>query len=359
MPARKIRVLIVDDSAVSRASLAHELESDPAFEVVGSANSGAQAIEALESSHPDIVTMDIHMPGIDGYETTRQIMETHPLPIVIVSASFHPTDVAKTFRAMEAGALTAIEKPPGLNHPDHAAASRKFINTVKAMSEVRVVRRWPKKQPLGKTPQPAPPLLPFGEIRLVAIGASTGGPPALQKILAGLAKPFPVPILIVQHISAGFVEGLAEWLTSSTGMPVRIARDGEIAQAGTAYIAPDGSHMGVDREHRILCSQEPAEHGMRPSVSVLFRSLARSHGSHAAGILLTGMGRDGAEDLKAMRDKGAVTIAQDKESSTVHGMPGEAIRLGAAVHVADPERIALLLHSLVGKETPSTPPPAA
>jgi two-component system chemotaxis response regulator CheB len=356
MPARKIKVLVVDDSAVSRASLTHELETDPAFEVVGNAHSGAEAIAALEHSHPDVVTMDIHMPGMDGFETTRQIMETHPLPIVIVSASYHASDVAKAFRAMEAGAVAAIEKPPGINNPGHAAAVRKFISTVKAMSEVRVVKRWKKKEPSTKNPQPAIPLPSSGDIRLVALGASTGGPPAIQKVLAGLPKPFPVPILIVQHISAGFVEGLAEWLATSSAMPVRIARNGEIALPGTAYIAPDGSHMGVDRECRILCSQEPAEHGLRPAVSFLFRSVARSHGAQAAGVLLTGMGRDGAEELKAMRDKGAVTIAQDKESSIVHGMPGEAIRIGAAVHVGDPERIALLLRSLVGNDAHSPSP---
>lgn len=221
------------------------------------------------------------------------------------------------------------------------------------MAEVRVVKRWRKKVSSEKPAPPARPLPVKAQIRLVAIGASTGGPPAIQKILADLEKPFPVPIFIVQHISAGFVQGLAEWLSATAGLPVRIARHGEIAQAGTAYIAPDGTHMGVDQECRIQCFDEPAEHGLRPAVSFLFRSLLKSHGPSVVGILLTGMGRDGAEDLKALRDKGAVTIAQDKESSTVHGMPGEAIRLGAAAHVANPENISLLLGAIVGRGTRS------
>ena len=218
------------------------------------------------------------------------------------------------------------------------------------MSEVRVVKRYPKRTRPEQPPLPEAQPVTQRNIRLVAIGASTGGPPAIQKVLKNLVKPFPATVLIVQHISAGFIEGLATWLSATTGMPVRVAKPGEIAQAGTAYIAPDGSQMGVDGDFRILCSQQPAEHGMRPSVSCLFRSVAKSHGAQAAGILLTGMGRDGAEDLNEMRKQGAITFAQDQESSVVHGMPGEAIRIGAAMHVGTPERISLLLSALISVE---------
>jgi two-component system chemotaxis response regulator CheB len=355
-PARQIRVLVVDDSGISRDLLSHVLSSAPGIEIVGHAHNGEEAVAMLAHLKPDVVTMDIHMPGIDGFEATRRIMETRPLPIVIVSSSFDPTDVAKMFRAMEAGAVAAVEKPRGPGDPRHALLARKVIDTVTAMADVRVIRRWPRARKEAPCAEPMPAPRPGGDVRLVAIGASTGGPPVLQTLLTGLPKPCPVPVVIVQHISAGFVQGLADWLTATTGMPVRLAQHGEIAPAGVALLAPDGCQMSVGNNGRIICGPEPAEHGLRPSASFLFRAVARNFGPHAAGVLLTGMGRDGAEDLKLMRDAGAVTFAQDKESSIVHGMPGEAIRLGAAIHVANPERIAAILHALLAPRATNNQP---
>lgn len=351
-PAPMIRVLIVDDSAVSRELLRRVLTSDPCIEVIGCAHSGEEALAALLDAKPDVVTMDIHMPGKDGFETTRQIMETWPLPVVIVSASFDPRDVAKAFRAMEAGAVAAVEKPRGPGDPAYADMARRLVDTVKAMSEVRVVRRWARKRVEPPPAERAALARAGGGIRLVAIGASTGGPPVLHTVLAGLPKPCPVPVVIVQHISAGFAQGLADWLSSTTGMSVRLAQHGEVAQPGLAHLAPDGCQMSITSHSRIVCGPEPAEHGLRPSASFLFRSVAQNFGANAAGVLLTGMGCDGAEDLKRMRDAGAVTFAQDKESSVVHGMPGEAIRLGAAAHVGSPERIAALLSALISPKQP-------
>jgi len=355
-PPRKIRVLVVDDSNVSRELLTRILASDPGLEIVSHARSGVEAVSMLAEAKPDVVTMDIHMPGIDGFETTRRIMETQPLPIVIVSASFNAGDVQQMFRALEAGAVAAVEKPPGPGSPAHAAQARKLIDTVKAMSEVRVIRRWPRTRSEARLAETVVRPIATADIRLVAIGASTGGPPVLNTVLTGLPKPCPVPIIIVQHISAGFVQGLADWLTTSTGMPVRLAQHGEIATAGVALLAPDGFQTGITARGQIVCGPEPAEHGLRPSASFLFRAVARNYGANAAGVLLTGMGRDGAEELKLMRDAGGVTFAQDKESSVVHGMPGEAIRLGAATHVANPEGLAALLHSLLSQR-PSPPRP--
>jgi two-component system chemotaxis response regulator CheB len=355
----KIKVLVVDDSAVSRAFLAHALQTDPALEVVGCAQSGAEAIAQLERKKPDVVTMDIHMPGMDGFEATRQIMETQPLPIVIVSASFDPVDVEKTFRAMQAGAVAAVAKPPGEKDPKYETSLAKLIGTVKAMAEVRVIKRWTKDRMAARQAPPVPARKSADDIRLVAIGASTGGPPVLQAVLTGLPKPFPVPVVIVQHISTGFVQGLADWLNATTGMRVSLAQHGELAAPGCAYLAPDDVQLRIGSDGRLCCVPEPAEHGLRPAVSFLFRSVAQHFGPHAAGVLLTGMGYDGAEELQLMRKAGAVTIAQDAESSVVHGMPGEAIRLGAAMHVCNPERIAAVLRSLVspGSRRPSVHTP--
>ena len=341
----KIKVLIVEDSAVARMLLTEILNSDPRVQVLAAVPDGASALEFLHKARPDVVVMDIHMPGLNGYEATRLTMETHPLPIVICSATYDASDVANTFRALDAGALAVVAKPNGPGHPDFAASTAKLLEAVIVMSEVRVVKRWPRHRHSGAAtpPIPAPPAAGRKSFRVIAIGTSTGGPPALQTILAGLPRTLPVPILIVQHIAAGFLSGLVEWLTETTGFPVRIAQHEETVLPGHAYLAPDDYHMGISPAQRIVLSRQEPEGGLRPAVSYLFRSVATACGSHAMAVLLTGMGKDGARELKELRDLGATTLAQDAESSVVHGMPGEAIKLGGAVHVLPPERIAVAL----------------
>jgi two-component system chemotaxis response regulator CheB len=346
-----IKVLIVEDSPVAQEFLTYMLTSDPSIQVVGVAHNGAEAIEAVKVKHPDVVTMDIHMPVMDGFEATRRIMETVPTPIVIVSGSTGAGEVGGTFRAIEAGALAVVRRPPGIKHEEFEAGSRELIQTVKLMSEVRVVKRIPRvfKVDVPERPVLSPPLQRTAGIQAIAIGASTGGPPVLKDILSGLPQGFPVPVLIVQHIAQGFVKGFAEWLSGASRFPVSVASQGELLAPGHGYVAPDGFHMGLGNGPTIALSDHAPENHLRPSVSYLFRSVAQVLGPAAVGVLLTGMGRDGAEELKVMKEKGAITIAQDEESSVVHGMPGEAIKLGAATYVLPPEGITALLVELVKK----------
>jgi len=350
-----IQVLIVDDSAAVREFLVHILSSDGGVKVIGTAENGEKALEVVKKKRPDVITMDIHMPEMDGLEATRRIMETHPVPIVIVSGSSTIQEATTAFRAIEAGALAVVQRPKGIGHPDHQVETLEFIQTVKLMAEVKVVRRWPRSRreearPTVSAPGPVKVRPLVGKAKVVAIGASTGGPLALQAILSGLPKDFPVPVLIVQHMAPGFVQGFAEWLAQSTGFPVQVAAPGEYLLPGHSYVAPDGFHLGVDNESRIALSQHEPENGLRPSVSYLFRSVTKVFGSNAIGVLLTGMGKDGAEELKLMKERGALTLAQDEESSVVHGMPGEAIHLDAATYVLSPDRMVAALTSAVNKK---------
>lgn len=361
---KKISVLVVEDSPVAQLLLVHILNSDPALTVLGTANNGEEALAFLKRNKPDVIVMDIHMPGLDGFETTRRIMETQPVPIVICSASLNPAEVARTFRALEAGAVAIVAKPVGLGHHEYEDMAGKLVETVKLMSEVKVVKRWPRSRwadGLAAVSLPAGAKPSDGSIKVVAIGTSTGGPPVLQTILAGLPKDFRFPVLIVQHIAAGFLPGLVDWLNQTTGFPIRIAAHGEPLLPGCAYLAPDGCHLGLGGSGQVALSKQEPENGLRPAVSYLFRSVAAVCGANAVGVLLTGMGRDGADELKLLKDLGAVTIAQDAESSVVHGMPGEAIKLGAATYVLAPDKIPPMLASLAvqkPRETPAARPPA-
>jgi two-component system chemotaxis response regulator CheB len=341
-----IKVLVVDDSPTTREFLGYLFASDHEIEVIATATNGEEALEAVKNQKPDVVTMDLHMPRMNGYEATRAIMESCPVPIIIVTGSSLPDEAASPFSALEAGAVAVVKRPPGIEHPDHAATARELIQTVKLMSEVKVVKRWAPRKITGSVVSAAakPELaLPRTKIRLVAIGSSTGGPLVLQQILSSLPKDFPVPIIVVQHITDGFVEGFADWLMQTSSFPVSVAANGEMMLPGHAYIAPNGSHATVNGLGRIVLKKSTPEHGHTPSVSCLFRSVAAAYGHDAVGVLLTGMGKDGAAELGLMKNKGAITLVQDKESSVVHGMPGEAIAMGAATYVLSPDKIAAAL----------------
>lgn len=347
----KIKVLVAEDSTVARMFLVHLLESDPRIRVIGAVGDGQAALDFVRKHKPDVVLMDIHMPRMDGFEATRRIMETQPVPIVICSATASASEVVIAFQAMEAGAIACIEKPLGFEHSGFEATSAQLLETVRLMSEVKVVRRTARARPASlnsATAAPAPPReRPAAHIKVVAIGASTGGPPVLQTIFASLPNDFAVPVLVVQHIAQGFLAGMAEWLAQTTGMRVHIASHGTTPLAGHVYLAPDDFQMGICPEGAIVLTRgEPEEH-LRPAVSFLFRTLAQAYGPNALAVLLTGMGKDGAAEMKLLRDQGAITIAQDQESSVVHGMPGAAIALGGATHVLAADKIGEALVALV------------
>jgi two-component system chemotaxis response regulator CheB len=341
MRSDKIKVLVVDDSQVTRMLLVHLLSSDPGLAVAGVVGTGEAALEFLRNTNslPDVVLMDIHMPQMDGFEATRHIMETQPLPIVICTATSNPQELAITFRSMEAGALACVEKPVASTDVDFERRASHLLQTIRLMSEVKVVRRWPRTRVALSPAKDQAAMNGDTGSRLIGIGASTGGPLVLQTILSGLPKDFPIPLLVVQHIARGFLPGMVEWLNQTTPLHIQIASHGALALPGHVYIAPDDFHLGA-ANGRLALSREAPECGLRPSVSYLFRSLAHTCGANAVGVLLTGMGQDGAAELKLMRARGAFTIAQDRESSVVHGMPGAAVELGAALRVLPADRIA-------------------
>jgi two-component system, chemotaxis family, protein-glutamate methylesterase/glutaminase len=345
-----IKVLIVDDSPVAREFIEHVLGADPEIEIIGRARNGLEALAFLAQKRPDIVTMDVHMPGMDGFEATYRIMTEHPLPVVIVTAYLDTKADSTLFRVLEAGALAILPKPPGIGHPDYPRAAAELVRIVKLMSEVKVVRRSIRSaQPL---PQPQPTLDKgaAARIKVVAIGASTGGPVVVQSILAALPADFPVPLLVVQHMSEEFIEGFAQWLANSSAIRVKVGTQGESIGPGTAYVAPGGFQMGVDSLGRISLATRKDGQIICPSVAHLFHSMAERYGKHAVGILLSGMGSDGAQGLKEMQEQGALTIAQDEESSVIYGMPFEAVKLGAAQHVLPPESIIAMLRTVVKRE---------
>jgi two-component system, chemotaxis family, protein-glutamate methylesterase/glutaminase len=350
--ARIVRVLVVEDSPAVRELLIHVLSSDPEINVVGVSRSGEEAIEAVELLKPDVITMDIHLPKMNGFDATRRIMETRPTPVVIVSGSANTREATTATRATQAGALAVVPRPAGQGLGGHEDRAANLIQAVKLMSEVKVLTRWarPLSRNAVREGSPATRLelsRSAAQFQVVAIGASTGGPPVLQAILSRLPKDFPVPVLVVQHLADGFIQWFVDWLAQACDVQVEVATHGDLILPGYVYLAPDGAHMNVGKGGRLWLSKEDPENGLRPSVSHLFRSVANAYGRNAIGVLLTGMGKDGARELKLMRDEGAVTLVQDKASSVVHGMPGEALSLDAASFVLSPDKIAEAVISLI------------
>jgi two-component system, chemotaxis family, protein-glutamate methylesterase/glutaminase len=347
---KSIRALVVEDSLTVRKRIVEVLESDPDITVIGEAADGKTAIELCLSLRPDVVTLDMMLPVMTGVAATEYIMAYCPTPVLIVSASTNRGELFRTYDALAAGAVEVLEKPLGDETDDRW--ERTLISTVKLVSRIKVITHL-RGRLRGAAQEPAsisvchPGAAPY---RMVAIGTSTGGPGACLEILKSLPPDFPLPILLVIHIGEAFGAALADWLDSQSGLRVACARDGEALPAvgeARVLLAPPGRHM-VLRNGRIRLIDSEERHSCRPSVDVLFESVAEGIGDRAIGCLLTGMGKDGAQGLLAMRRAGAWTAAQDEASSVVFGMPHEAIAVGAAERVLPLSQIAPALLALAG-----------
>lgn len=327
----RIRVLVVEDSLTVRRRLCEPLAADPGIEVVGEAGDGKQAIELAAALRPDLITMDMMLPVISGLAATEYIMAHCRTPILIVSASVNRGELFKTYEALAAGAVDVLEKPTG-DEPE-GEWDRKLIAAVKLVARIPVITHPRARLGLWKKAVPAL-ATPSSRLQIAAVGASTGGPGALVELLRGLPPDFTLPLLLVLHINEPFGAALADWLDAQTQRPVAYAREGEpiVAAAGRVLMAPPDSHLTI-REGRARLSREAPRHSCRPSVDMLFESVAREYGPAAAACLLTGMGRDGAAGLLSIRAAGGRTIAQDEATSIVYGMPREAAILGAAEQI--------------------------
>src|SRR5437016_1409290 len=326
--ARKLRVLVAEDSPVARQLIVYILNGDPELQVVGEARDGIEAVELTPSLRPDVIVMDIMMPGLNGLEAARTIMAEMPTPIVLVSAAYEPDDVKLSFEALEAGALTVLAKPPGPGAPSFAENAATLTTTAKLMAEVKLVRRRQARPAQAFGPQPDALRMPRRPAKVVAIASSTGGPAALATILSSLQGGMSAPILVVQHITVGFHQGLAEWLDGVSPLSVRLAQDGHPLRGGEVLIAPPDSHLGVTTMGTVALRATPPIGSHRPSATHLFRTVAEAFGDGALGVVLTGMGDDGVAGLRALKAARGLVFAQDEATSVLYGMPREAVAQG-------------------------------
>jgi len=344
-PERVVRAVVADGSATSRSLLVQVLTADPVITIVGEAADGAAALRLTRTLRPSIVLLDLQLPGMAGLEVTQRIMREAPTPIIVVAAGSEPAQVEDGLQAVRLGALTVLPRLPGRGSPEFRRAAAHLTSTLKALAEVTVIRRrWlSAATPAAAVPRPRS----AAPARVIAIGASTGGPVALRGLLERLPETLAVPVVIVQHMAAGFIPGLAAWLGSSTPLAVKVAVGGEPLRAATVYIAADGHHLEIDARERAVYSRRAAVGGFRPSADVLLDSTARVYGPSAVGVILSGMGTDGLAGARAVRSAGGVVMAQDADSSAVFGMPGAVITAGLADVVGPVDRLARELSALV------------
>lgn len=341
-----IHVLLVEDSPVATMILKRIIGDSPGITVVGTAKNGVEGLELIPKLNPDLICTDLHMPKMDGLTFTQEVMAEFPRPILVISASVQEDDPQNVFHLLQAGALEVFPKPRAGSSREYEAVKGELIRKIKVLSGVKVFRRKRKTAspaPVSPKKTSSPSAVVTAQtshIKAVVIGSSTGGPQALHTIFQSLPASFPVPIICVQHISLGFLQGLVDWLNNHCSLKVEIAKEKDFPKAGVIYFPPENQHLKIDRQGRFLCDQSLAVAGHRPSVNILFESASAYYRSQLLGILLTGMGRDGAEGLQTIRKGGGMTIAQDEATSIVFGMPKEAIALDAVQHILPIDQIA-------------------
>jgi two-component system, chemotaxis family, protein-glutamate methylesterase/glutaminase len=343
---KHVRVVIADDSLVAREMISQILSSDPSIEVVGQAKDGLEAVELVARLRPDLITMDIHMPKLDGLAAIEQIMAYTPTPILVVSSSVRGEGVGTAFDALSLGALEVIKKPEPKDWADLQRIGHDVIRKVKVLASVRVIthiRGRREHRDVDYT------LSAGRSIRrgIIAIGSSTGGPSALLAVLGRLPKDLKVPVLVAQHIADGFIPGLVGWLNAGCAINIVAAEEGQRPQPGTVYFAHTGSNMIIDAG--VLKFIAPGRGQLYiPSADTLFESVAKCFGERTVGVLLTGMGADGAHGMRQLHDLGAATIAQDESTSMVFGMPKAAIDLGAADDILPVNEIGAAIVAALG-----------
>lgn len=339
-----INILIVDDSKTETQLFKHFLDSEPDMHVVACAKDGAEAIEMVARYSPDLITMDLEMPVMDGHTATRLIMSQFPTPIVVISSKLNETSRDMTYLALEAGAVSVIAKPSHGNPKKLDEFRSQLVDTVRHMAEIKVIKR--------RFIRPDVPLETFnyqknthkpGNFEIVAIGTSIGGPQVLKNIISQFPPSFPVPIVIVQHMTKGFMSGFTEWLNMNSPLTIKNVANDEVLKNGVVYFAPDNFHFTVVRTYKGLTAkliQSDPVSGFCPSITVLLQSCAKTCQKKAMGILLTGMGNDGAQGLLELKKVGGHTIIQDKNSCIVFGMANVAQAMGAVDKVVEIHQMA-------------------
>ena len=336
-----IKVLLVEDSLIALELLQRLLKSSPEVEIVGTARNGREALELIPQVNPSVICTDLHMAPIDGLELTKEVMAKFPRPILVISNSVQEDDTRNIFGLLQAGAVDIFPKPTSGDYREYEQVKQRLLAKIKMLSQVSVKAKsqHPEWQSTGASAHINDP----SSLRAIAIGASTGGPQAIHKLITSLPHDFPIPLICAQHIGDGFLTGLISWLKEDSHLNVKVAQIGETPAPKTVYFAPERAHLEFDAQGKFIYSNFTSATNTCPSIDALFRSVARIYGSSSASILLTGMGTDGVAGTEAVAAAGGMTIAQDEQSCLVFGMSKLAIDSGSIGHILRLSEIAPFL----------------